>query len=128
MLASDCHVLIEHIPELVNADPAIMRWGRHLNDSFMVEVGAQQYLLTVRDGRVESVAKGPFVQRAWRFAIRAKAECWERFWQKPPEPGWHDLFALLRRGDVAFEGDQRVLMAHLLYLKLLLAAPRKLAS
>ena len=32
--------MIERIPELVNADPAITRWGRHLNDSFMVEVNA----------------------------------------------------------------------------------------
>lgn len=120
--------MIERIAELVNTDPAIMRWGRHLNDSFMVEVGSQQYLLTIRAGRVEAVEKGPLVQRAWRFAIRARAECWEKFWQKVPAPGWHDLFALLRRGDIAFEGDQRVLMSHLLYVKLVLAAPRKLAA
>jgi hypothetical protein len=119
--------VIERIPELVNDDPAIVRWGRTLNDSFMVEVGESQYLLTVRGGRVESVAKGPFVMRPWRFAIRARSECWEKFWQKVPAPGWHDLFALLRRGDIAFEGDQRVLMAYLLYLKLVLATPRRLA-
>jgi hypothetical protein len=82
----------------------------------------------VREGRVESVIRGPFVMRAWRFAIRAKKDCWEKFWQKVPAPGWHDLFALLRRGDVAFEGDQRVLMAYLFYLKLVLASPRKLAA
>ena len=58
------------------------------------------------------------------LAIRASAESWQKFWQKPPPPGWHDLFALLRRGDVKFEGDQRVLMAYMLYVKLLLAAPR----
>ncbi len=93
----------------------------------MVEVGAQQYLIEVRAGHIESVSKGPLVQRAWRFAIRAKADSWEKFWQKVPAPGWHDFFALLRRGDVAFEGDQRVLMAHLMYIKLVLAAPRKLS-
>ena len=120
--------MIERIPELVNADPAITRWGRHFNDSFMVEVGTQQYLITVRAGRIESLTKGPLVQRTWRFAIRARTECWERFWQKVPAPGWHDLFALLRRGDVAFEGDQRVLMSYLLYIKLVLAAPRKVAA
>ena len=119
--------MIERLPELVNGDPAIRRWGRHMNETFMVEVGAEQYLLTVRAGSIEAVAKGPFVQRSWRFAIRAKAESWAKFWQKVPEPGWHELLALLRRGDVAFEGDQRVLMAYLLYLKLMLAAPRRLA-
>jgi hypothetical protein len=117
--------MIEQLPDLVNSDPAIVRWGRGLDASFMVEVGETQYLVAVRDGRVESVAKGPFVMRPWRFAIRAERAAWEQFWAKVPAPGWHDLFALLRRGAVAFEGDQRLLMAYLMYLKLLLAAPRK---
>jgi hypothetical protein len=115
--------VIERLAELVNKDPAIGRWGRGMNHTFMVEVGADQYLLHVRDGRVE-MQKGPFTQRSWSFAIRAKRESWEKFWQKTPAPGWHDLFALLRRGDVAFEGDQRVLMAYMMYVKLVLAAPR----
>ena len=116
--------MIEHLAHLVNQAPAIVRWGRQLNETFMVEVGETQYLVSVRAGRIEKVEKGPFVMRSWRFAFRARREHWELFWQSPPPPGWHDLFALLRRGDVAFEGDQRVLMAHLLYLKLVLAAPR----
>lgn len=119
--------MLERLPELVNADPVALRWGRHLNETFMVEVGEVQWLVTVRGGRIEAVEKGPFVQRSWRFAIRASQACWDRFWQKVPEPGWHELFALLRRGDVRFEGDQRVLTACLLYLKLVLAAPRRLA-
>ena len=120
--------MIERIPELVNDNPGIVRWGRHMNETFMLEVGAEQYLLTVHAGRIEPVARGPFVMRAWRFAIRARTECWEKFWQKVPSPGWHDLFALLRRGDIVFEGDQRVLMAYLMYLKLVLATPRRLAA
>jgi hypothetical protein len=118
--------MIEKLPDLVNRDPAIVRWGRHMNETFMLEVGDVQYVVTVRNGRVDAVEKGPLVMRPWRFAIRARRECWEKLWQKTPAPGWHDLFALLRRGEVAFEGDQRVLMAHLLYLKLVLASPRKL--
>jgi hypothetical protein len=117
--------MIERIAELVNADPAIVRWGRHMNETFMLEVGETQYLVTVDRGLISSIEKGPFVMRPWRFAIRAKKECWDKFWQQPPAPGWHDLFALLRRGDVVFEGDQRVLMAYLLYLKLVLAIPRR---
>ena len=116
--------MIEKLAALVNSDPAIVRWGRRMNETFMVEVGDTQFLLTVRDGRIEQIEKGPFTQRPWRFAIRASRESWDRFWQKTPAPGWHDLFALLRRGDVKFEGDQRVLMAYLQYLKLVLAAPR----
>ena len=117
--------MIERLPDLVNGDPAIVRWGREMHETFMLEVGDVQYLIAVRAGRIEKVEKGPFVMRSWRFAIRASRECWEQFWRSPPAPGWHDLFALLRRGEVKFEGDQRVLMAYLLYLKLLLATLRR---
>ena len=116
--------MLEGLAQLVNDDPAIVRWGRHMNETFMVEVGEQQYLLTSSNGLL-SVERGPFTMRAWCFAIRASRESWDKFWQKTPAPGWHDLFALLRRGDVKFEGDQRVLMAYLMYVKLVLAAPRK---
>jgi hypothetical protein len=116
--------VIERLAELVNGNPAITRWGRGMNETFMVEVGDQQYLLLVSDGKIISVSKGPLTQRSWSFAIRASRESWQKFWQQPPAPGWHDLFALLRRGDVKFEGDQRVLMAYLLYVKLVLAALR----
>ena len=95
-----------------------------MSETFMLEVGDMQYLLTVRAGVMERVEKGPFTMRSWRFAIRAPRECWERYWQRVPEPGWHDLFALLRRGDARFEGDQRVLWAYLLYIKLALQALR----
>ena len=114
--------MIENLARTVG--PAIIRWGRHMNETFMVEVGDVQYLITIRSGKVENVEKGPFVMRPWRFAIRASRESWEKFWRSPPPPGWHDLFALLRRGDVRFEGDQRVMMAYLLYLKLALASLR----
>ena len=116
--------MLENLTRLVNDNPAIVRWGRHMNETFMVEVGDLQYLLKIENGLIQKIEKGPFVMRTWRFAIRASRECWEKFWQKTPAPGWHDLFALLRRGDVKFEGDQRVLMAYLMYVKLVLAAPR----
>jgi len=116
--------MIETLPRLVNEDAALVRWGRGMNETFLVEVGDEQYLLKVVDGKI-AVEKGPLVMRSWRFAIRARRECWEKFWAKTPAPGWHDLFGLLRRGEVKFEGDQRVLMAYLLYVKLVLAAPRR---
>lgn len=115
------------LAEAANDDPLVRRWGRRMSATFMVEVGAEQWLVEVRDGLVDGVRQGPFVMPAWRFAIRAPREAWEKFWCRVPEPGWHDLFGLLRRGDARIEGDVRYAMAHMLYLKLLLAAPRRFA-
>ena len=64
--------MLERIAELVNRDPAIQRWGRYMNETFMVEVGEKQYLLTVRGGRVESIETENLVMRSWRFAIRGR--------------------------------------------------------
>jgi hypothetical protein len=119
--------MFERLAEVVNADAAVVRWGREMNETFMLEIGDAQHLVTVRAGRIERIERGPFVMRSWCFAIRASEECWSQFFRSPPAPGWHDLFALLRRGDVTFEGDQRLLWAYLLYVKLVLEKVRALA-
>ena len=84
--------------------------------------------IRVLDGRIESVETGPFVMRSWTFAIRAADDVWQRFWQKLPEPGYHDIFALLRKGRIALDGELQPLMANLLYVKEVLAAPRRLEA
>ena len=44
--------MIDRLPRLVNDDPAIVRWGRGMNQTLMVEVGGEQYLLKVTDGKI----------------------------------------------------------------------------
>ncbi len=120
--------MIERLAELVNADAWLVKRGRLLNATFAIGVDDVDYLIRVADGRIERVEKGPHVMRSWTFAIRASAKTWETFWQPVPPPGFHDIFALLRKGLIAFDGDLQPMMAHLLYIKLLLAKPRELAA
>ena len=118
--------MLEGLAEIVNGDEALVRRGRYFTHTFMLEVGETEVLIEIRQGRVERVETGPFVMRSWTFAIRASEEVWRRFWEELPEPGYHDIFALLRKGRVAFDGDLQPMMANLLYVKEVLAAPRKL--
>ena len=120
--------MIERLPDLVNGDGALIRRGRYFTDVFMIEVGDVQYLVHVREGRIDKVERGPFVMRSWRFALRASADIWDRFWQKIPDPGSPDIFALLRKGEIVFDGDLQPMMANLLYVKAVIAAPRMLAG
>ncbi len=87
--------MIERLPELVNADAVTVRRGQFLTTEFLVEVGDTPYLVVVVAGRVE---RGPFLLRPWSFAVRASADAWRRFWEPVPEPGYHDLFAMTKRG------------------------------
>ena len=118
--------MLERLAEIVNGNEDLVRRGRYFSDTFMLEVGETQYLIEVLQGRIESVELGPFVMRSWTFALRATEDVWQRFWQQLPKPGYHDIFALLRHNRIVFDGDLQPMMANLLYVKEVIAAPRKL--
>ena len=120
--------MIERIPDLVNADENLVRRGRFLSTTFLMEIGDKGYLIKIIEGRVVSITPGPFVTPNYSFALRAPRDEWELFWTKVPPPGHHDIFALFKRGKLVIEGDLHTLMANLLYIKDVLAAPRKLAG
>ena len=94
----------------------------------MVEIGAVPYYISIDGGRIDRVERGPLVMRSWSFAIRGGERAWRQFWRPLPTPHFHDLFALAKRGEVRIEGNLNPLMAHLLYFKGVLAAPRRAAG
>jgi pimeloyl-ACP methyl ester carboxylesterase len=116
--------VFQRLPELVDADAGLVRRGRFLTVTFLVEVGATAYLIHVVQGRVTGVERGPFLLREYAFAIRASHDAWRRFWEAIPAPGYHDIFAMAKAGHARIEGDLVPLMANLRYVKDLLALPR----
>jgi hypothetical protein len=121
----ECEALLARLPDLVNADAGLVRRGQRLTAAFLLAVGDAEYLVHVAAGRLTAVERGPFLLRSWSFAVRAPADAWTRFWRPLPEPGYHDLFAMKKLGVARVEGDLWPLMAHLRYLKDVLAAPRR---
>jgi hypothetical protein len=94
----------------------------------MIEIGPVPYYISVADGRITQMDRGPLIMRSWSFAIRGTESAWLTFWQPLPPPHFHDVFALAKRGDFRIEGDMRPLLTHLLFIKDVLAAPRTLAE
>ena len=66
--------------------------------------------------------------RSTAFTIRATDEAWAQFWKALPDPGWHDLFALTKRGVASIDGDLRPLLQNLQYFKDLLSITEKSAQ
>jgi len=119
--------MIEHLQDLVNGNPALVRRGRWTSADMLLEIGQRQYVVAIRSGRIAEITKVEMLVSNWDFAIRGTADAWAEFWKPLPPPRHHDLIALIREGKMSFEGDLDLLMANLLYLKLMLEAPRKLA-
>ena len=102
--------------------------AQYLNTSFMISTIENEYLVNIEKGVVKNVEEGPFVMPSYVFKLTAPKNEWIKFLQHIPQPGSHDIIAMLRRKVLKFEGDLHPLMSHLLYFKLLLASLRPAES
>jgi hypothetical protein len=116
------------LPRLLAADPDLLRRGRWLSVECRVEVGREPFFLSIRDGNLAALDRGARLMRSTAFTVRATDEAWTNYWKPIPDPGWHDLFALTKRGAASIEGDLRPLLQNLQYFKDLLALPRRQAA
>jgi hypothetical protein len=105
-------------------DPDLLRRGWLVNTCCLIEIGAEQLVLTIHNGRPAVADRVPLLG-SWEFAIRAGAEAWSALWQPVPRAGWHDLFALTKRGAMRIEGRLQPFMANLQYFKDLVTLPRE---
>ena len=120
--------MMRKLPQLANSDGELVRRGRFLEVTFLLEIGTDHYLVRIHRGRIEAIERGPHVQPRWTFALRAAPAAWDAFWVAVPPPGSHDLIAMLKTGALRLEGDQHPFMANLRYFKELLALPRAISK
>lgn len=116
----------EQLPHLLAADPDLVRRGAFFDARFQVGIGSTPFDVKLEAGCITGFERGPFLMRPWRFAIRGTSEAWSHLWQPIPEPGWHDVFALTKKGCMVLEGDIQPLIANLQYMKDLLVLPRNI--
>ncbi|MEM6499497.1 MAG: hypothetical protein AAF709_22590 [Pseudomonadota bacterium] len=120
--------LVEQIPALVNGDDDLLRRARWFDCQWIVKVGAQEFHLSQRAGRMSAIRRGPLFMAQWSFALEASADAWHAFWQPVPEPGHHDILALSKTGLLKINGDITPLMRNLQVVKDVVATPRKLIA
>lgn len=113
------------LSELLRADADLIRRGRWLSVDCRVDVGSEPFFLSIREGGLAGLERGPRLMRSAAFAFRASDDAWTNHWKAIPAPGWHDLFALTKRGAASMDGDLRPLLQNLQYFKDLLALPRE---
>ena len=120
--------MIETLKARVNGDEGLVRRGRFLTTTFLLEVGESTWLVSIFEGRIVSVTSGPFVMPSSSFALRASEQEWQKFWSSRPPPGSNDLMALIKRRALKAEGDLQIFMSHLRYFKEALAKLREGAA
>ena len=112
------------LPHLLAEDKDLIRRGLWLTVDCRVDVGSEPFFLTICNGALAALERGPKLMRSTAFTFRATDAAWSEYWKPIPPPGWHDLFALTKRGAASMDGDLRPLLQNLQYFKDLLALPR----
>jgi len=120
--------MLEALKERVNQDAGLVRRGRYLTATFLLQSGDTSWLVSIFEGKVVSVTRGPFVMPSSAFALRASEAEWQKFLLAKPPSGSNDLMALVRRKALKAEGDLQVFMSHLRYFKEALAKLRPVAG
>ena len=124
----DLFELFNAVRQQVNADEHLKHLGRYCVTELLLQSGEQSVHLLIDHGLIDRVVQGPLHMRAWQFALRAQAPAWREFWQPLPAVGFNDIFAMSRFGHLSIEGDIGPLLAHLRYIKEVLAMPRSILS
>lgn len=113
------------IPARANADSHLVWRGRSLRADCLVQIGSTGFLLRIDAGCIRECLTPLPLLCPWDFAVLGSVPAWAALWQDPPAPGWHDLFALSKRGEMSFEGNLQPFLSHLQYFKDMLALPRQ---
>ena len=118
-------VMFKRIKQKVNNDAALLHRGRFVNLDFLVGVGDTDYVVAVREGRIEPIEERRLPTHTGVFSVHATTAAWEAHWQLMPRRGRHDLFSMVADGAATFEGNLLPLMQNLQYFKDVLASPRR---
>jgi len=112
----------------VNNDPSLSVFGKYFTANFLLGFGDKEYLVSVREGRIERVTDNLSADTPWSFGLRGPRETWEKFVQQVPPPMYNDIWAMAHplHGSLSVDGDVKVLWQNIRALMWMLASMRQI--
>lgn len=114
----------ETMAKTLGATEHLGRLGRLFDATVLIEVDGDELYLTFEHGRISAIRPGPSLKTPWQFALRAKGEALQKFWEPMPRPGYHDIFGLVKLGLGRIDGDILLLVKNLRFFKEFMALGR----
>ena len=115
---------LENMKAALNGSGHLLRLGRLFSETVQLRIDGAEYYLTFDKGALVDIAEGPSRKTPYRFALVTDADALERFWQPRPEPGFHDIFGLVKIGRARIDGDILCLVKNLRFFKEFMALAR----
>ena len=96
----------------LNEDPEFGLNARQWDCRLRFRLGADGFILVVRDGQVAAVEEPAGLFDEWQIAISADDEVWQNILSAVPPPFYHDLFPAQLHHGLRLEGDLESLFAY----------------
>ena len=97
----------------LNDDPELQVIGDWFTVAMSLSCDGERCILRFERGRLVESVRAPRLDVPCAFGFRATTDIWTRFFSNPPEPLYHDIFAMLMRvPGFVLEGDTLVAMQH----------------
>lgn len=90
---------MEKYRDTVNADPEMAVIGDWFTVDFKISFEGNDFLVSVREGKIAAIEHNPRFDRPAAFTLRAPMSVWNKFISPNPPPLYHDFFAMLMRVD-----------------------------
>src|SRR5918994_558268 len=98
---------------LLEADREMAVVGQWFTVAMSLTSGDERCVLRFERGRLVQWVLAPRLDVRSAFGFRASPEIWRKYLTDPPEPLYHDVFAMLMRVQgFVLEGDSLVAMQH----------------
>jgi hypothetical protein len=104
---------LARLQTMLNDDAELGVIGDWFTVAMSLSCGDERCVLRFERGRLVQTIAAPRLDTPCAFGFRASADIWRRFFGDPPEPLYHDIFAMLMRvPGFVLEGDTLVAMQH----------------
>ncbi len=109
----------------LHASAHLLRLGRLFSETVLLQVEEHEFYLTFEKGRLIGIEPGPSRKTPWRFGFITDQGALDEFWAPRPQPGFHDIFGLVKLGRGKIEGDILELVKNLRFFKEFMALGRE---
>ena len=116
--------IINELRKLVNRNAALTRRGKWVNLSFIFGVDNDDYLISIKNGKIIQIQKRNLATESGIFAIRAAKSTWKEHWRCIPKRDFHDIWSMLPKQLVTLDGNLLPLIQNLQFFKDIIASPR----
>jgi hypothetical protein len=104
---------LQRFRDLLAADPEMEVVGDWFTLSMSLTSGDDRCIVRFERGHLVQWFVAPRLGVPCAFGFRASPDIWRRYMSQPPEPLYHDVFAMLMRvPGFVLEGDSLVAMQH----------------